>query len=96
MAENPSEHLWLKENVDTIKRLWKIFGNGGMKVGLILIGFGIIVFILCSMTIGWGNGEFGSGMWVIFPVWIGIVGGLVVFISFLFRLWKIKTLLKNE
>ena len=78
------------------KQWWNIFVNGGMKVGLGIIGFGIIVFMWYSITEGSGNGEFGSGMWIILPFGIWIVGVSVVIISFLLRLWKIRTFMKNE
>ena len=77
------------------KQWWNIFVNGGMKVGLGIIGFGIIVFMWYSKTEGSGNGEFGSGMWIILPFGIWIVGVSVVIISSLLRLWKIRTLMKN-
>ena len=78
------------------KQWWNIFVNWGVKVGLGIISFGIIVFMWFSITEGSGDGEFGSGMWFIFPFGIWIVGVSVVIISFLLRLWKIRTFMKNE
>ncbi|MBT3772005.1 MAG: hypothetical protein HOB52_01305 [Euryarchaeota archaeon] len=77
------------------KQWWNIFVNGGMKGGLGIIGFGIIVFMWYSITEGPAEGPY-DGIWILIPFGIWIVGVSVVIISFLLRLWKIRTFMKNE
>ena len=68
----------------------QIFMTVGMKIGLAIVGLGVVLFLGFLIDEGPNCTEFGCGMWIYIPCGIWAIGIPIVVISFLRRVWQLN------
>lgn len=68
---------------DEVMGGWIASRSLGTKLGLGILAFGVVAFLGLMINEGSDCTEFGCGMWVVIPMGIWSVGGLVLLVSFL-------------